>query len=51
MSSASDADGGGTKRGSRLIVLVIVLVAVGHCLLCGASAKVCPPTFLQGPDV
>lgn len=30
---------------------LIVLVAVGRCLLCGMSVKVCPPTSVPGPDI
>ena len=56
MSNAPDAEEGGTrtpkKRESFVLgVRSIVLVAVGRCLLCGASGKVCPHTFLQGPGI
>jgi len=43
MSSASDADGGGTrtpKKREGTGFPLIVLVALRRCLLCGASFKV-----------
>ena len=56
VSSASDADGGRTRTPKKREkekerVSLEVLVAVGRCLLCGASVKVlCRPTSPQGPN-
>jgi hypothetical protein len=54
MSSAPDADGGTKRREGEVVSFDSTggpASAVGYCLLCGALVKVCPPTFLQGPDV